>query len=268
MGKALAAAPELARELAVVDAPHLAEPLADLANTSPQLLRQLENNAALRARQHALGRDPLLDRMLDTVTKQLTACDDFTGDAAIEFAALMDLVFRFAADRADIGKVTAGEQARYLFVPDPDEEPFTEVHLQRDVGEFLKGSPLRPRVKFEENDVAAGRADLTVTPGLHRFSVEIKRELDDASRQSIYDSYSTQASTYSGTGPSMAMLLVLDLTDHSHGTASVIDSVWVDTAAVPHGHSRYLVVAVIRGNRPPPSSLTVPPPDLPTGIDS
>lgn len=115
---------------------------------------------------------------------------------------------------------------------------------------WLGNSPLRPYTRLEERDVAAGRADLSVTRS-HRLVIEVKRELSDASRPALHAAYGGQAAAYSAGGPRISLELVLDLTDHSDGVPSLANSVWVDEV-IAGGEIRHVVTVVVRGNRPTP----------------
>lgn len=250
LGKALEVAPDLVRELGAAS---IAE-IVTMASDHPDLLRMLERAARQRRSAELRVVDPVVERLMQSAARTLGECPEFQSESGEEFRQLLALLFRFLCDRADIGKQSGGEMVKYLFQP-ADGKQFTEDYLQRDAGQFLKASPLRPNVRYEERDIAAGRADLTVKPNLHRFSVEIKRERDDASRQAIRANYSGQASAYTAADVPLAVLLVLDLTPHPNGAPGVFDSVWVDRLPVSNGADRFVVVGVVRGNRKPPSAI-------------
>lgn len=252
MGKALEAAPDLVRELGAASGASI----ASMANSHPDLLLQLEQAARQRRSAELRVVDPVVERLLERAALMLNECPDFNGVSGYEFRQLLAIIFRFLSDRADIGKQSGGEIVKYLFEA-PAGKNFTEDYLQRDVGQFLKGSLLRPNVRYEERDIAAGRADITVKPDVHRFSVEIKRESTNASAAAIRANYAGQASAYTAADIPLAVLLVLDLTPHPHGAPGVFDSVWVDRVPVPNGADRFVVVGVVRGNRKSPSATKI-----------
>ena len=179
---------------------------------------------------------------------------DLVGTAREEFVEVVTEVLRFATDRADAGRESWGADIAYLFPPPPDKGPFTEVFLQKDVYSWLCSSGLRPYTRMEERDVAAGRADVTVTRQ-HRFVIELKRELSDVSREALLAAYGGQAAGYTVTGPQVSLVMVLDLTDHGRGVPAVEDSVFVDRVPIPGSGSRGVVTVVIRGNRPTPRQI-------------
>jgi hypothetical protein len=92
--------------------------------------------------------------------------------------------------------------------------------------------------------------------GVQRFVVEIKRELADNSRVGIEAAYLAQGIEYQVTNVPLSMLLVLDLTDHSHGIRHLSDTAWVVHRDNPGDETmRSAVIAVVAGNRPFPSSM-------------
>jgi hypothetical protein len=257
LGKALTAAPEFARSVGAADSIEVAQILADAAETNPNILALCERKALELRRQEATGRDPLLDEMLGKVQTALRPCPDFHTDAGSEFTVLLRHILQFMLDRADVTAKTAGDTVSYLRELTAGDRSPGEVCLQRDLRTFLVQGPLRAALHAERHDIAAGRADLTIE-GEYRFSVEIKREQSDASRAGLRSEYSGQATAYTVAGPALAVLLVLDLTDHSHGVPGVRESVWVETVTIAGAETRYLVVGVVRGNRPTPSAIAAP----------
>ncbi|MCC3270366.1 hypothetical protein MUG94_07450 [Arthrobacter gengyunqii] len=252
LGKALEIAPNLTMGLGVSSAPAIVH----LVEQQPDLAAQLERDYAERRLASQLATDPLIDDLLASTRIALSDSPDFNGKTEIEFLGLAELIFQFMASRADIGRRTLGPRTEYLY-PHPAGKTYTENYLQRDLGEFLQGTPLRPGVRFEESDVGSGRADLTVSTYLNRFSIEIKREIEDAGRESIRRKYSAQAAGYAVSSAGLGVLMVLDLTSHGNGVPSVRDSVWVEKVSIPSGADRFLLVGVVRGNRPTPSRLRV-----------
>lgn len=253
LGKALEVAPNLTLELGLSSAPSIVQ----LVEQQPDLAAKLERGCTERRLASRLEGDPLIDDLLSVVESGLSESPDFTGTIRQEFLELVEPILQFMASRADIGQPTIGARTKYLFPPAAGERRFTENYLQRDLGEFLQATRLRPRVRFEESDLASGRADLTVSTSGNRFSIEIKRELRDASRESIRLSYSAQAAGYAVTSVGLGVLMVLDLTNHENGIPSVRDSVWVQKVSVPEGADRFLMVGVVRGNRLTPSQLRI-----------
>jgi hypothetical protein len=246
-GKAWAAAPDLAAELGDGLDQETAAELAAAAEAAPGLFRALNEGARDRARIKAREADPIVDQLLDRTLAALSDCAALTGSARDEFVEMLTIVFKFAADRANIGRMNGGPEVAYLFKPD-DRKAFTEDYLQRDVASWFKTSDLRRFVRMEEHDVAAGRADITVTQS-HKFTIEVKRELKDVSPAALLAAYGGQAAAYSVTGPSVSLEMVLDLTDQSHGTLSLEESVWVQEVPISGGKPRHVVTIVVRGNR-------------------
>ncbi|MFC5677086.1 hypothetical protein [Aeromicrobium endophyticum] len=252
-GKARAAAPDLAAELGEdLDAVIAAE-LVAASDSSPNLLRALNSEAKTRARLKARESDPIVDRLLGRVMTGLDGCPGLDGTALAEFIEMLTCILKFAADRANIGRMNGGPTVYYLFEPE-DGKAFTEDFLQRDVATWLKATPLRTFVAMEQHDVAAGRADVTVTQ-THKFTIEVKRDLVDVSRAALLKAYGGQAAAYSITGPSVSLEMVLDLTDQSRGTPSLDESVWVQEVPISGGKPRRVVTIVIHGNRVTPRGV-------------
>jgi hypothetical protein len=257
LGKVWAAAPDLAAELGADSNPGVAAALTRALETTPEVIEILADAAQARARARSRSADPIVDSLLANVLDGLEPCSEFQGTVAEEFTELITALLRFAADRTDVGVQSGGKaNVGYLFKPE-DGIPVLEVALQLDAGTWLKATPLRPAVRFEERDVAAGRADLTVTR-THRFTIEVKRELTDASRSGILMAYGGQAAAYSAAGPGISIAMVLDLTDHKGGVPALKESVWVDTVPVTGGAPRYVVTIVVRGNRVAPNKVKAP----------
>ena len=229
-GKAWAAAPDLAAELGDdLDLTTAAE-LVNASKSAPNLLRALNNGAKTRAQLKARVSDPVVDQLIERVMSALRECRDLRGTALVEFTEMLTFILKFAADRADIGRMNGGPDVAYLFKPD-DGKAFTENFLQRDVANWLKATPLRRFVRMEQHDVAAGRADITVAQ-THTFTIEVKRDLTDVSPAALLKAYGGQAAAYSVSGPGVSVEMVLDLTDQSHGTPSLKESVWVQAVSI------------------------------------
>lgn len=259
LGKVWAAAPDLAVELGADIDPEVAAALTRALEATPEVIELMAQAAQVRTRARSRSADPVVDSLLAKVLDDLEPCAEFSGTVAEELTELLTTLLRFATDRTDIGLQSGGKSnVGYLFKPE-NGVPFLEVALQQDAGTWLKATTMRPAVRFEERDIAAGRADLTVTRA-HRFTIEVKRELVDASRAGILAKYGGQTAAYSAAGPSISVGMVLDLTDHKGGVPALKESVWVDAVPVTGGNPRYVVTIVVRGNRVAPNKVKAPKP--------
>lgn len=254
VGKVWSSAPALAAALGVDADFEGANVLARAVDDVPEVVAFFNDEAEERARALARSADPVVDGLLGTVVDGLVNCEDFNGTVREEFIEVMTGVLRFTADRVDAGRESWRKDIAYLFPPEKGDPPFGEDLLQKDVYKWLGNSPMRPYTRLEERDVAAGRADVSVTRS-HRFVIEVKRELSDASRAALHAAYGGQAAAYSAGGPRVSLELVLDLTDHSDGVPSLANSVWVDEV-LAGGETRHVVTVVVRGNRPTPRQTT------------
>lgn len=255
-GKVWAAAPALAAALGSDVAARL------IAGVDQSTVAALETAIHLRSIATTLTRDPLFDQLLAKIVEELDVCPTFTGSVRETFVYLVESTLRFLAYRADIGTTSGGPRVDYLFAPGgssggakelPNERP-----LQNDYREWLAAGPLRAAADTEVSDVASGRADVKVAFGGLRYLTEVKRELSNASRNSLRRQYTGQAAAYAGTSAELGQLLVLDLTDHRRGFPGLRDSVWVERVPVDGGADRFLVVGVVRGNRLVPSATKGP----------
>lgn len=133
-----------------------------------------------------------------------------------------------------------------------------EAELQKHFHQFLSGTELAGRVGMEHSNIASGRADVITTfDGAQRYVTEVKRELNDASKDRLEAAYLAQALEYQSTNEPFGQLLVLDLTDHSSGTPHITDSIWVTHRRAETGRiTASTVLAMVRGNRPSPSAMT------------
>jgi hypothetical protein len=197
----------------------------------------------------------LLDDMLGTIDAALSENEDYQGQVRHAFRRLVLLTLRFARDRQDRQRSSGDRKQHYLFAWGAQGAPPHEKELGFDYRDFLVGSELSRAVHAEVRDVAGGRADVVTDFYQFRFVVELKRELDDASRTNL-KTFLGQTGLYSGTDVHLGLLLVLDLTDKSTGVPSFRDNVWCET--VGSDRPRHVVVVRIPGNRIDPSATTTP----------
>jgi len=166
----------------------------------------------------------------------------------------------------DVGAVisaTIRYVARRLDAPTPfmradfNEETIVEQHLADDYEDWLYGLPLaRGSVSIEVRRIGGGRVDVLIAFGTHRVVVELKRELADASRESLEAHYGAQAASYQATDYPFGLVLVLDLSTEQTGPAPHLDDlVWINKAEA-EGRDRWLVWCVVPGRRVTPSQLS------------
>jgi hypothetical protein len=242
----VATAPTLLAELGEQRAERVA------ANLDDHLLRLVEGIAYNGTVQRALAGDPTVGALIDQLSAGLAKCTDYRGTTRHQFDLLLHETAMFLVIRHDLqrsGSLDYLKPFRGL--------PPKEAHLQNDFADWLRSGRLAGRVDVEVPNVATGRADIKISFGSTRFYIEIKRELHDASRLAIERSYATQAADYAGTSAALAILLVLDLTDHTDGVRHISECAWV-TSKRPAGSEvdRYLAVGLVIGNRGTPSSYS------------
>jgi hypothetical protein len=212
------------------------------------LVEGIAYNAAVR---QARLREPVIAGLLNRLATDLQPGADYSGPVRQAFDALVAETVTFLATRQDLQRSAAVD---YL---QPMRPPPREARLQDDFADWLRRGPLAGHIDIEVPNVATGRADIKVGFGATRFFIEVKRELRDASPAALERSYLVQAADYSGTSATLGILLVLDLTAHPSGVRHLSECAWVTRWTPPNSTvTRYLVVAVVTGNRSTPSAYS------------
>jgi hypothetical protein len=238
-------APTLIAELGMTAAAHVA---AGLDDEGLRLVEGVTYNAAVS---RAATRDPVMARMLQQLTTDLLGCPDYTGEVRQAFDSVLEATVTFLATRHDLQR---SADIDYLTLTRP---PPREARLQDDYANWLRQGPLAGRIGVEIPNVATGRADVQISFGTTKFYVEVKREQSDASKRALERSYLTQAADYSGTSAALGLMLVLDLTPHPSGVRHLSDCAWVTRYRPTNSDvDRYVVVAVVIGNRGTPSTYS------------
>ena len=151
----------------------------------------------------------------------------------------------------------------------------TEGDLQRYVFDELRRRYGRPAV-YESVGFSGGRADSGLQFEDFTLPIEVKAEHNDVRREQIRASYLGQPHRYASDRDGIAVLLVLDLrgtntaghkTQRKSGSEtsgnalySLRDSFWIDALTedpqVAVAHPGAVIVGLVPGNQPQPSSLT------------
>jgi hypothetical protein len=141
----------------------------------------------------------------------------------------------------------------YLFEGDDGKSETKEKALNQDFYGSLKMSEFARHVDTEVWEIGGGRVDVLLKFDDFRFVVEIKRELDDPSPEGLRQ-YLGQSVLYHSTDVKLGLLLVVDLMEKRSGPPSLEKSIWVDRSRPKASDDwRYVVVAVVPGNRRRPS---------------
>jgi hypothetical protein len=170
------------------------------------------------------------------------------------FESILLWLVRFLYNRLEMTRAD-DPTVEYLFQR-ADGKNATEDALQDDFFRWLTtnaaGSDL------EATNLGGGRADLRLKSSSERVVVEVKRELQDSSFDSLAASYEAQTTDYQNVSIRLGFLLVLDLSINSDEGTPHIRSL-VQTRPVQRtgeAHPRLMVIARIPGNRKRPSDLT------------
>jgi hypothetical protein len=139
----------------------------------------------------------------------------------------------------------------------------SEDDLQRYVFDVLRGA-YGTFAHWEPTRIAGGRGDAGVFFPEARFPIEVKAEFRDVGRAHVRGAYLTQPERYASDRDGISFLLVLDLrATHAAPTTALYglrDSFWVDGLApdpqITDPHANAIVVGLLPGNQPKPSSTT------------
>lgn len=199
---------------------------------------------------------PVLRNKRDEVIQILSENPAFEGETCAVVIALVDHTLTFLLDRYDRGGPILPGQPDVLRKLASDEERPQEKELQYQFYVWVAtSSQFAGRAQCEMSPVATGRTDVIVRIADIRVVTEVKRELQDATKNSL-QRYVPQSAAYSGSNVPFSQLLVLDLTDHTSGVAPLGDLIWAEAHnSEPDASVQHVVVAVVPGNRPTPSEL-------------
>lgn len=200
-----------------------------------------------------------IERAFLAMDEALQGHPDYCGPVRADARSLIGQLILFLSHCLDVTPNMAKGYFEFLFEAD-GAKPL-EIELQRACWHTLRlqanGFP-QHQVLEEVRDIAAGRADIAVIRPGWRMVVEIKRELEDASRGSIRK-YLGQIATYELTGPRIGFLVVLDLVSQRGWPLTLEDNCWVEWLQTA-GDSVPRMVCVWRvpGARQPPSKTRTP----------
>ncbi|MFE7329422.1 hypothetical protein ACFU8W_31465 [Streptomyces sp. NPDC057565] len=201
--------------------------------------------------------DPKYSRLMERIVGRLRESRDWIPGIAQPFHALLDATVHYALRCYDVGRTMGGGYTEFLRLRDKDgkKQKVDESLFHQHYRECLSFTPLFRQVHTEVIDKAGGRADVVFTFSTAQFNVECKIEEGDASEEGLHK-YVSQATEYQNTGPSFAVLLVLDKTVGAEGAVNFFDSVWIEEVQ-RSGEMEPCLVVVIRvpGGRDNPNQL-------------
>ena len=244
-------------------APHLLVLESDVraqlvANLNDDGLASL--NELVRAATPDVPQHPVLAEMRANIVVELSRDPRFAGETRAAVIALLERTLTFLIDRYNRGGPFAPGMKDIIKKIKPGDPLPVEADLQQEFF-FWVAAPweFAGRVHAEVTDLSTGRVDVHVRIGEIVLSTEVKRETSDASKEGL-DKYLAQAAEYSGSNVPFSQLLVLDITDHTHGTRSLVDCAWTRSyAPVEDASERHVIAGVVIGNRPTPRFLRTRP---------
>ena len=128
--------------------------------------------------------------------------------------------------------------------------------MQDEIYDFVKYTYPVGSAGYEPQKVAGGRADISLSLYGETLYIECKKELADASRHALQDSYSAQAAAYSAADHPLGVVAVLDLTAPQTTSPPVFaKELWVHRQPASEGGKTLLFVRVA-GRRVTPSALS------------
>jgi hypothetical protein len=179
---------------------------------------------------------------------------DYKGQVRRDVRILLNYLILYLVHCLDVTPRMA--EGQFTFLLDRGGAKPLEVELQKSLWTYLRlqanGFPPH-QVLREVHDVGSGRADIAIARPDWRAVIEIKRELDDPSRDGIRK-YLGQAATYELTGPRIGFLVVLDLCSQKEWPLTLQDNCWIEAVAGSgDSQPRLVVVWRIPGMRRAPS---------------
>ncbi|MGW0359405.1 hypothetical protein [Nocardia nova] len=201
--------------------------------------------------------DPKYSRLMRSLVERLERSGDWCAGVAEAFLVLLDVTINFMCFSYEVGRKMGGGYTEYLRLRDKDgkKQKVDEALFHQHYLSFVYGTSLFRIVHSEVIDKAGGRVDILFTFPAAQINVECKIEDKDASRNGLRK-YVAQAAEYQNTGPSFAVLLVLDKTVGSEGAVNLFDSVWIEEVQRSDEVEPCLVVVFrIPGSRENPNDL-------------
>jgi hypothetical protein len=200
-----------------------------------------------------------IERAYVAMDRALAGHPDYAGVVQADARGLIEYLTLFLSHCLDVTPTMAKGLFDFLFARD-DTQPL-EIEVQRACWHFLRlqaGGFPQHQVLREVADIGSGRADIVIIRPEWRIVLEIKRELENASRDGIRK-YLGQVATYELAGPRIAFLVVLDLVSQRGWPLTLEDNCWVESLqTIGDSQPRMVCVWRIPGARQPPSETLTP----------
>ena len=136
--------------------------------------------------------NPAVSQVIESSLEQLSRCPEFADHVREHLEPVILSTILFLARCMDIQKGDESRRTAYLFKPDAKEQD-----LQDDLIDWFRGNEHGNPI-IEPQDIGGGRAELVFIFNGYRFVIELKREQNDASKESLRK-YLPQATAYQTT---------------------------------------------------------------------
>lgn len=217
-----------------------------------QRVKELIANAFISSLENLSGAEiDIFDHCRSAVENHPDHRDNIRGAKLFDTVLLWTV--RFLKNRLEMTRKDDASVA-YLFENAGGTLPL-ESALQDDYFRWL--STQTAAGEIEATNLGGGRADVALKTSGERIVIEVKREMQNASFDTLAKSYAGQTSEYQNVSIRLGFLLVLDLTEAKRAGAPHIRSL-VECRPVMRageGEPRYVVIVKVPGRRYSPSAV-------------
>jgi hypothetical protein len=231
---------------ALIDKAHLPQ------ETKKQMLHVIANAMALQLTNLTSAEVDIIELCCASVEKHPDYELNTHGHRLFDTVLLWTV--RFLFNRLEVGQQDDPTVA-YLFER-PDGRLPHEDELKDDFFRWI--STLAPGSDLEATNVGGGRADIRLKSSGERLVIEVKRDANDCSFDSIAASYAAQTTDYQNVSIRIGVLLVLDLTTANREGTPHISSLVQSRIIRRPGEEipRLIIIVKVPGRRKRPSDLT------------
>lgn len=160
-------------------------------------------------------------------------------------------IIKFVTNRIDTVK---SHDPSVMYLYSDSKTKSQESDLQKDLHRWLYGTC---GAKYEISDVSGGRSDIFLANGNDQVVIEVKKEEDDSSFDSLERKYINQTIVYQTTNIRIGFLAILDLTLDRSTPSPHITQLFEARVVTLHGNdNRHVLIFKVPGNRQYPSDYS------------